>query len=363
MDGHVYAVASGKGGVGKTTTTLNVGIALRRRGHSVALVDADLAMANLGGLLDIGDRPTVHEVLAGDLDPEDVLVEHAEEFLLLPGDRSLDAYAGADAEGLRELVALVAERYEYILVDTGPSLSYDDVLPLGLVDALVPVTTADPAAVGDTRKTVELAVLVDTPVRGVVVNRADEGTDAAAVAREVGADLLGVVPESAAVASASAAGEPLWKRHGNSPAAGAYEAIAGALAEGGTADVTVETAGADTAGATSAGGTDGGTEAAEADDETAIGATTGASDGTAIPDAEERGGTEIRTGEAHDAAGEGPGADAAGSGGEQGSGTADASAGETEDAERTDEGTESPGSAAEDGESKGLFARISGLFR
>ena len=65
MTGHVYALASGKGGVGKTTSTINLGAALRAAGHDTVVVDADLAMANLGAMVDVLSGPTLHDVLAG----------------------------------------------------------------------------------------------------------------------------------------------------------------------------------------------------------------------------------------------------------------------------------------------------------
>ena len=65
MSGDVFAVTSGKGGVGKTTTTVNLAIALRQRGHSVAVVDADLGMPNVAAFLssETLDPPSVHRRL------------------------------------------------------------------------------------------------------------------------------------------------------------------------------------------------------------------------------------------------------------------------------------------------------------
>jgi len=66
MASYVLTVAGGKGGVGKTTTAVNVGAALQEMGQDVVVVDADLGMANLGGMLEIEYERSLHEILAGD---------------------------------------------------------------------------------------------------------------------------------------------------------------------------------------------------------------------------------------------------------------------------------------------------------
>jgi len=61
MRGHCFAVASGKGGVGKTTTVVNTARELTARGYDVVVVDADLAMTNLGRMVGVDHEPTLHD--------------------------------------------------------------------------------------------------------------------------------------------------------------------------------------------------------------------------------------------------------------------------------------------------------------
>ncbi len=229
MAGQVYAVASGKGGVGKTTTVVNLGVVLRRANHSVALVDADLGMANLAALLGVDGDPTLHDVLAGESTVEEALVEEAKGFALLPGSRDLMEYPDADPRGLGDVLETLAGAYEFVLVDTGAGMSHEDVLPLGLADGVVLVTTPDPAAMGDTAKTAELAGLAGGDVLGLVVNQATQGTDGKHVAGEVGVELLGVVPFDPAVRESTASGRPLEGEAPDSPAAVAYRELAATL--------------------------------------------------------------------------------------------------------------------------------------
>jgi len=76
MVAKVYTIASGKGGTGKTTTTVNLGTALALLGKKTVIIDADIGMANLGLLLGLERCPvTLHEVLSGKADVRDAVYE------------------------------------------------------------------------------------------------------------------------------------------------------------------------------------------------------------------------------------------------------------------------------------------------
>lgn len=251
MSGYVCTVAGGKGGVGKTTTAVNVAAVLEEEGYDAVVVDADLGMANLAAVLGLEPEVTLHDVLAGEADLWDAVIEANDgDLLVLPGERSLSGFAAAKPDALGEIVDELAERCAYVVVDTGAGLSYEDLMPLGLADEVLLITTPDPAAVGDTRKTLSLAEILGVPVRGVVVNKAADGTDAEAVAAEVGADLVGTIPEDPAVTDSTRAGDPLASHAPDSPATAAYAAIAAAIVSGGP--IEVETT--DDSDATDAGG-------------------------------------------------------------------------------------------------------------
>jgi len=398
MPGTVLTVASGKGGVGKTTTTVNLAVALWREGNAVALVDADLGMANLAAVLDLTPEVTLHDVLAGDATLEEATIEAKDgDLLVLPGERELSGFAGADPAALREVLSALAERCDYVVVDTGAGLSYEDVLPLGLADEVLLVTTPDPAAIGDTRKTMQLADLVDAPVRGVVVTRTYEDTDAEAVALEVGADLLGAVPEDPAVTKSTTRGDPLESHAPDAPATLAYRDLADAIVGGdaadtdasnGPADEHAGTAGVEPADAETddadevADGTEtSGTEAeASADDEATDGAETASTD--VVEDSEEPGEeADADAGEPpaddddtgaiadQDSAGDADAdGDAVDEGGDANGDAADADADaaapdEPDDAEAADDAeTDDEGTAASGGGRGGVFGWLGRLF-
>jgi septum site-determining protein MinD len=228
MRGHCYAVASGKGGVGKTTTAVNVAHELADVGHDVVVVDADLAMTNLGRVLGVDHEPTLHDVLAGEAALSEAV--HTEsEVAVVPGSADIDSFRAADPSELGGVIKRLRTAFDIVLVDTGAGVDHEAMVSCGIADDVVLVTTPDEMAVTDTEKSQSMVEKVDGAVLGVVVTRGDEST-AGDVADRLGTDLLGVVPDDPETVGA----EPVVDTAPESAVAAAYEELAGTLA------VTVE---------------------------------------------------------------------------------------------------------------------------
>jgi septum site-determining protein MinD len=231
---HVFAVASGKGGVGKTTTAVNVATAIAGGGFRVAVIDADLGMANMSGLLslDPGDA-TLHDVLAGEADVSAATYEVARGIFAIPSGDELDTYAKTDARGLEDVLEDLAGRFDYVFLDVGAGISHETVLPLGIADGVILVATPEPAAVNDVAKTRDLVERADGEVVGLVMTRtrSTDAMDPEDVADDLGVDLLGTVPEDAAVRGSLYAGVPLVVQNPESKASIGYRQIAARLAD------------------------------------------------------------------------------------------------------------------------------------
>lgn len=173
----VVAVAGGKGGCGKTTTTLGVALAAARLGGTVLAVDADVDVPDLHRLAGVDG--------AGDGHPRPRSVPGTAGAAVLP------ARPGADSGGLAERLPAL-DRYDLVLLDCPAGAGRDVAHPLRAADLALVVATAAPPALEDAAKTAAMARAVDTPVSVAVVT----GTDSppAGTARLLGTDVVEAVP-------------------------------------------------------------------------------------------------------------------------------------------------------------------------
>lgn len=220
--GDVYAIAGGKGGVGKTSVTVNAGIALQDAGYDTLVVDADLGMTNLGGMLGVDHQPTIHDVLSGVAPVSEAITEGPGGLSILPGSGRLEAFASADPANLSPVVDELRGQFDAIVVDTGSGLCQETVVPMRLADRAVVVTTPDPVAITDGRKMIELGDHVDTSVIGAVVARAEPGTDVPAISDDLGITVLAAIPDD----PKAARNEPAVRNSEGSLAAQSYRTLA-----------------------------------------------------------------------------------------------------------------------------------------
>ena len=230
-----FAVASGKGGTGKTTSTLALGIALAEE-YDVTVVDADTGMANLLFHAGLDDADvTLHDLLVEGRDA-DVADATYERFGLtvVPCGTDLAGFREADPARLRDVVAELARDADVLLLDSPAALgSTSAVLPIVLADRIVLVTQPTVPALSDALKVQEYAALYGTDLAGVLFNkvRDDDGIERITpkAERYFEGPIVGVVPDDDAARAARRAGQPLLTYAPDSPAAGAYRAAAAEL--------------------------------------------------------------------------------------------------------------------------------------
>ncbi|ELZ58290.1 MULTISPECIES: cell division ATPase MinD [unclassified Haloferax] len=227
----VYAVASAKGGVGKTTTTANLGTTLAMAGHDVVVVDGDLGMPNLAGALGVDpDGATLHDVLTGEAAVETAVYDGPAGLSVLPGSNALEAFATANAKELEPIISTLEASYDIVIIDTGAGLSDDTFVPLKLADEVILVSTTEREALGDTEKTRQLADRIGADVVGVVLTRVDQSKpNADVVASLLDTGVIAVVPESPAIREALSTRDPVVVHSPDSIATAGYRALAEAL--------------------------------------------------------------------------------------------------------------------------------------
>ena len=223
----VYAIASAKGGVGKTTTTANLGATLADTGATVVVIDGDIGMANLGAALGVEPTgPTLHDVLADTAEPRQAAYDGPAGLTVIPGDTSLDSFAAADPQRLDSVVEAFDDA-DFILIDVGAGVSHETSIPLSVADAVVLVSTAERDALVDSEKTRQLTERLGGVVAGAVITRTDQATPIdEVVSGTLTANVLATIPDDEAVRESVAVGEPLVSYAPHSEAAAGYRELA-----------------------------------------------------------------------------------------------------------------------------------------
>jgi septum site-determining protein MinD len=220
----IYAILSGKGGVGKTTLTANLGILASRLGKRTLLVDADLASGNLALYLGVREpRKTLHELLAGGKDFNSCIYSLGEKLDLLPSGLSLKGFLKAEVGDLPKVLKKLSKGYEVIFLDTPPGISRNTIIPLRCAESVVLVTTPDTPSVTVTLKAKAIASMLDKTIAGAVVNRVrrglfGRGDQPLQTAKQLGTEILGVLPEEPKMRDSVERGKPIVLADPKSPA-------------------------------------------------------------------------------------------------------------------------------------------------
>lgn len=169
------AVSSGKGGVGKTLTSVHLAATASRRGDRTLIIDGDLGLANVDVLLGLQATNSIFEVVTGRLSVEDVLIKGPFGMTVLPAGSGIAALQNLDLEtrdSMLDGIAKVAARFDTVIIDTGAGIS-ETVLQLNRLAGInVVVTTPEPHAITDAYALIKvLSECEDIPAIALVVNQ------------------------------------------------------------------------------------------------------------------------------------------------------------------------------------------------
>ncbi|HIQ51207.1 MAG TPA: MinD/ParA family protein [Nautiliaceae bacterium] len=145
------AITSGKGGVGKTTITANLGYALHKLGFKVALLDADIGLANLDVILKVNSSKNIYNVLKNECSLKDIIVEIEKDFILIPGKSGDEIINFADEVAFSKFFSELdfLNEYDFFLIDTGAGIDQKVQIWLEASDDAIIVTVPEPAAITD----------------------------------------------------------------------------------------------------------------------------------------------------------------------------------------------------------------------
>jgi septum site-determining protein MinD len=229
-----YTLASGKGGTGKTTVTVNLGTSLAQLGKETYILDADIGMANIGLILGLEGVPvTLHEVLAGKASIDDAIYEGPSGVKVIPSGISLQGFQQANPERMRDVMKALVSRCDFLLIDAPAGISKDGVVALAIADEVILVVNPELSSMADALKTKILTEMVGGKVFGAVLNRA--GMENTELRRHSVEDVLGVrvidmIPEDTNVRRAASYKTPVVLKYPTSESSRAFRRIAADIA-------------------------------------------------------------------------------------------------------------------------------------
>ena len=218
----VISVLSGKGGVGKTFLTANLGISLAEMGKDVTVIDGNLTTPNLGLHLGMPIFPkTLHDVLKGRTRIHDAVYQHDSGLRIIPAGLSLSDLRGVDPHNLSSAILDLLGSSDIILIDSAAGLGREALASMESSDETLLVTNPDLPSVLDVMKAARLARQMGTRVNGIVVNRhCGKGHELGEtmISGLVEAPIISRIPESTHVKESITARTPLVKYKSGAPA-------------------------------------------------------------------------------------------------------------------------------------------------
>jgi septum site-determining protein MinD len=215
--GEAIVVTSGKGGVGKTTTSANLGTALALHGKKVCMVDTDIGLRNLDVVMGLENRIIYDliDVAEGRCRLAQALVKDKrfDELFMLPAAQTKDKH-DIQPEQVKDIVLELKKDFEYVIIDCPAGIEQGFRNAIAGADRAIVVTTPENAAVRDADRIIGLLEQSQIPSR-LIINRirpnmvrSGDMLDIDEICQVLAIDLLGIVPDDEKVIKAANAGEP-----------------------------------------------------------------------------------------------------------------------------------------------------------
>jgi septum site-determining protein MinD len=222
----VYTIISGKGGVGKTTTTINLGTALNRLGKDVIIVDGNLTTPNIGIHLGAPIVPiTLNHVLTNQARIEDAIYEHDSGTKIMPASLSLKETEKIDYKNLIEVIKKLKKITDHVLIDSAAGLGLEAKSAMLAGDELIIVTNPEMSSVTDALKTIKLAEDLNRPIKGVIITRYQGKSfemSLSNIKEMLEVPIIGIIPEEDSIRESQVLKNPVILTHPKSKAAKHY---------------------------------------------------------------------------------------------------------------------------------------------
>ena len=215
--GEVIVITSGKGGVGKTTTTANIGVGLAVSGKKVVVIDTDLGLRNLDVVMGLENRIVYNlvDVIEGNCRMKQALIKDKrnENLFLLPSAQTKDKSA-VSPEQVRKLTEELAEEFDYVLIDCPAGIEQGFQNAIAGANRAIVVTTPEVSSIRDADRIIGLleknqikkVELIINRIRMDMVKRGDM-MSVEDVTEILAVDLLGALPDDEQIVIATNQGE------------------------------------------------------------------------------------------------------------------------------------------------------------
>jgi len=227
-----FVITSGKGGVGKTTTSINLGAAIKYFDEDVLIIDGNLTTPNIGLHLGSPEVPiNLNHVINGKADPHEAVYEHESGIKIIPSSLSIKELKNIDnnSRNLKSFKKDFAQLADNIIIDSAAGLGKETSSAIALADEIIIVTNPEMPAITDALKTVKLAEQMKKPVMGVIVTKVKNNSiemSPETVKEMLEIPILGMVPEDISVSDSLNKKQSVVDAHPKSKAARAYKEIA-----------------------------------------------------------------------------------------------------------------------------------------
>lgn len=229
----VIVITSGKGGVGKTTSAINLGAALNYFGKDVLIVDANLTTPNIGIFLNSPEVPIcLNHVLQNKADIFEAVYEHDSGLKIIPSSISIKELKKIRPEKIKNFKKDFKDIAEYVIVDSAAGLGLEAKHVIAMADEIIIITNPEMPAITDALKTIKLAEEMKKQILGVIITRVRKDKiemSPETVKEMLEVPILGMVPEDMAVKEALNQKDAVVYTHPKSNASRAYKEIAANL--------------------------------------------------------------------------------------------------------------------------------------
>ncbi len=229
----VIVITSGKGGVGKTTTAINLGAAMNYFGKDILIIDGNLTTPNIGVHLNSPEVPVnLNHVLLGKADAFEAVYEHESGIKIMPSSLSIKELKKIKPEKMSDFKEDFKKISDYVIVDSAAGLGHEALSLIKMADELVIVTNPEMPAITDALKAIKLAEEMKKTILGVIVTRVKKNEiemQPEIVKEMLETPILGMVPEDTSIQKSLRMKDAVVHTHPKSNAARAYKEIAARL--------------------------------------------------------------------------------------------------------------------------------------